>query len=381
MVILNLKIDNFLLFSDFSMNLSYPKKPVNSSIVDENLADRPNFRYKKLVVLMGANATGKTALGKTLMGIFCFIARREYSLISDLIEDTTKDALFSIDMAFDDNCLYRVDAVFRARKKKKAELKSDDIEVSVRKEKILKNDSYERCVERLINNPPMEFDNYIQALESIPFITWKFELRFIDTGFQRVIDPGDPKLYTSVLEETLKALDPRIEQVEKINDKDSDNTFIIHLKNHSVLIKDGIVVEKEKLSSGTADGVGIAELITSLKVRANDFIYCDEKFAHVHSAAETAFLALMVDSIGDNQQLFFTTHNTDVLDMNLPFHSYAFLRRDVYDENKINCVYASEYLKKNNVSLKNAVENDLFGTNPDTDPIYNINELFREAGL
>ena len=381
MVILNLKIDNFLLFSDFSMNLSYPKKPVNSSIVDENLADRPNFRYKKLVVLMGANATGKTALGKTLMGIVCFIARREYSLISDLIEDTTKDALFSIDMAFDDNCLYRVDAVFRARKKKKAELKSDDIEVSVRKEKILKNDSYERCVERLINNPPMEFDNYIQALESIPFITWKFELRFIDTGFQRVIDPGDPKLYTSVLEETLKALDPRIEQVEKINDKDSDNTFIIHLKNHSVLIKDGIVVEKEKLSSGTADGVGIAELITSLKVRANDFIYCDEKFAHVHSAAETAFLALMADSIGDNQQLFFTTHNTDVLDMNLPFHSYAFLRRDVYDENKINCVYASEYLKKNNVSLKNAVENDLFGTNPDTDPIYNINELFREAGL
>ena len=72
MVILNIKLDNFLLFNDFTMNLSYPKKPVNSSIVDEHLADRPNFRYKKLIVLMGANATGKTALGKILMGMFCF---------------------------------------------------------------------------------------------------------------------------------------------------------------------------------------------------------------------------------------------------------------------------------------------------------------------
>ena len=381
MVILNIKLDNFLLFNDFTMNLSYPKKPVNSSIVDEHLTDRPNFRYKKLIILMGANATGKTALGKILMGMFCFIARREYALISELIEDPLKDASFSIDMAFDDNFLYRIDSLFKGKKKKNAEIRSDDIKVTVRKEKIMKTDSYEKCVARLEKKDPEIFDNNIQALESIPFITWKFELRFIDAGFQRAITPGDPKLYTSILEETLKSLDPRIEQVEKINDKDSDNTFIIHLKNHSVLIKDGIVVEKERLSSGTADGVGIAELITSLKVRANDFIYCDEKFAHVHSAAETAFLALMAEIIGDNQQLFFTTHNTDVLDMNLPFHSYAFLRRDAYDDNNVSCVYASDYLKKNNVSLKNAVENDLFGTNPNTDPIYNVSELFREAGL
>ena len=380
MVILNIKLDNLLLFSDISMNLSYPKKPVNSTISNEHLADRPNFRYKKLIVLMGANATGKTALGKILMGIFCFIARREYTLISELIEDPLKDASFSIDMAFEDNYLYRIDAVFRGRKKKNAEIKSDNIEVTIKKERILKTDSYERCVERLERKEPLVFDNNIQALESIPFITWKFELRFTN-GFQRTLDPDNPKLYSAVLEDTLKALDPRIEQVEKINDKDSDNTFIIHYKNHSVLIKDGIVVENEQLSSGTADGVGIAELITSLRVRANDFIYCDEKFAYVHSASETAFLALMVDIIGDNQQMFFTTHNTDILDMNLPFHTYAFLRRDMYDDNKVSCIYASDYLKKNNVSLKNAVENDLFGTNPDTDPIYNVIELFKEAGI
>lgn len=381
MVILDIKIDNFLLFRDFSMSLTYPKKPVYSSISEEHLAGRPNFRYKKLIVLMGANATGKTALGKVLMGALNFISRKDMSLISELIEDPQKDASFTLDMAFDDNYLYRVTTIFQARKKKNTEIKSEDIQVTVNKEKILKADSYEKCLERLENKEPLAFDNFVQALDSIPFITWKFELRFVDAGIQRIIEPGDPKLYAAVLEDTLRALDPRIEQIEKINGKDNDNTFIIHFRNHSVLIKDGLVVEKEKLSSGTADGVGIADLITSMKLKANNFVYCDEKFSHVHAAAETAFLALMADLIGDNQQLFFTTHNTDVLDMNLPFHSYAFLRRDMYDENKITCVYASDYLKKNNVSLKNAVENDLFGTTPDTDPIYSVSELFKEAGL
>ena len=34
-----------------------------------------------------------------------------------------------------------------------------------------------------------------------------------------------------------------------------------------------------------------------------------------------------LDHIGDNEQLIFTTHNTDMLDLNLPKHSYVFLRK------------------------------------------------------
>ena len=380
MVLLDIKLTNFLLFNDFSMNLSYPKKPVNSSIEKEHLVDRPNFRYKKLIVLMGANASGKTALGKVLMGAFNFISKKEYALITDLIEDTQKDASFSLDMAFDDNYLYRVSALFKGRKKSYSEIRSEDILVEVKKEKILKGDSYEKCVQRLEEKNPEKYDSYIQALESIPFISWNFELRFVDRGIQRVIEPFEPSVYTAVLEETLKALDPRIIQVKKIEDRGKDNTFIIDYKNHSVLIKDGIVMEAEKLSSGTADGVGIAGLITSIKLKAANFIYCDEKFAQIHPNAEKAFLALMTDILDGNQQLFFTTHNTDVLDLNLPFHTFAFLCRDESDDNNVSCIYASDYLKKNNQSLKNAVENDLFSTRPDTDSIYRLNETI-QGGL
>ena len=70
MVIMNLELENILGFPNFKMNFSYPKKIVSSIIEGEHLAGRPNFRYKKAIVLMGANAAGKTSIGKILMKIF-----------------------------------------------------------------------------------------------------------------------------------------------------------------------------------------------------------------------------------------------------------------------------------------------------------------------
>ena len=61
---MNIKLDNFFAFRDFEMNFSYPKKIVRSYIPKEHLPGIPNFRYKKLVILMGSNASGKTSLGQ-----------------------------------------------------------------------------------------------------------------------------------------------------------------------------------------------------------------------------------------------------------------------------------------------------------------------------
>ena len=59
MIIMNLELDNFFAFRNFKLNMSYPKKIVDSSIENEFLTGRENFRYKKVNILMGANATGK----------------------------------------------------------------------------------------------------------------------------------------------------------------------------------------------------------------------------------------------------------------------------------------------------------------------------------
>ena len=67
MIVLNLTLDRFYGSNDFNINFTYPKKIVNSIIEAEHLAGRERFRYKKAVILMGANATGKTSLGKALL--------------------------------------------------------------------------------------------------------------------------------------------------------------------------------------------------------------------------------------------------------------------------------------------------------------------------
>ena len=50
MVLMNIKLDNFILFDNFELCTSYPKKIVDSGIGEEYLKGHSNFRYKKLVI-------------------------------------------------------------------------------------------------------------------------------------------------------------------------------------------------------------------------------------------------------------------------------------------------------------------------------------------
>ena len=59
--------------------------------------------------------------------------------------------------------------------------------------------------------------------------------------------------------------------------------------------------------------------------------------------------------------------------MPLPRHSYIFLRKKWKENvNAIDCVKASDYIKRNTDSLKNAVENDLFSVAPSTELIFDL---------
>ncbi len=106
------------------------------------------------------------------------------------------------------------------------------------------------------------------------------------------------------------------------------------------------------------------------------FFYCDEKFSYIHSDIEKAFLSIMVDKLEGDRQLFFTTHDLEILDMDFPKHSFNFLRKEVYD-NKcyISFINASKYIKKNSDSLKIAVLNDLFSSAPMVDKILDLSNI------
>ena len=375
MVIMNLCLDNFLVFNQFELCMSYPKKIVHSSIEGEHLSGRERFRYKKVVILMGVNATGKTALGRILMSIFNFIDGKEYSSITRLIDDKRKTAEFTIDLAFPSFQLYRIKGSFSALSDETDEYCSDDVTVEVWNENILPNDSYERCVERLAAKQPIIVDSYIKALEQVPKMTWYFQYPYAPEGKLRTQIPFNSEKYRKTLEMTLKSLDPRIIAISKVDEAVKTNrTYIVQYPNCSVVIRNGTVIDSQILSSGTVDGIDIANMITSMKLNDVSFYYYDEKYANIHSEAEKAFLSVFIDLLGPDRQLFYTTHNSDILDMDLPKHSFAFMRRDELDENKISCIYASAYLKKNTDSLKNAVENDLFSSAPNVNQVLGIKD-------
>ncbi len=370
MVVLDIKLNNFYAFKKFHMSLTYPKKIVGSCVENEHLAERPNFRYKKVNIIMGANATGKTTLGRAIMKIFNFLDGKNFELLTKSIADCTKEASFEIDLASNQNVFYRVICNISPNNKDKYTI--DDIKLEIRKENIRISDSYESCVKRMESAPYFPSSNYIEELENIENLDWLFEYPE-DTA--RVLNfPQEDEKFPQVLEIILKALDPSILLVEK--SKEVKDAYIVRLQNKDVVLQNGEPFNTTVLSSGTKGGVEVAQIVSALIQNRHTFYYCDEKFPYVHSDIERAILSLMIESIQDNAQLFFTTHNTDILDMNLPKHAFTFLRKDKNDSsNPITCVNASSLLKRSTDSLKNAVENDLFCTNPAVDLIYDISEI------
>lgn len=370
MVVLDVHLDNFYAFKNFHMKLTYPKKIVGSSIKEEHLAGRPNFRYKKVNVIMGANASGKTTFGRMLMSIFNFIEKKNYNLITRAVSDCGKDASFVLDMASKNNIFYRVICTITPREGEK--YSAENVKLEIRQENILSKDSYESCVKRIEAAQYSPEESYMEELEKIEALDWMFEYPE-DTG-RTLHLPDKDKKFLFVLESILKALDPSIQKVEM--SQDVKNAYVIRHLDKSVILQDGERFDTNLLSSGTKAGVEVASVVSSLIQESITFYYCDEKFPYIHSDIEKAVLSLMIEYLKPNAQLFFTTHNTDVLDMTLPKHTFTFLRKDADNtECPITCVDASTVLKRNTDSLKNAVENDLFSSAPAVDLIYAIADV------
>jgi len=373
MIILDLKADNFYAFKNFHVNFTYPKKIVGSFIKDEHLMGRPNFRYKKINIIMGANASGKTTLGYMLMNIFNFIDQKNATFIIDNIADNTKEASFTIEMASPSYKMYRIifslGPVFMEDNKEKR-----IFDFHVLTTDVGKRDSYETCKARL---DAMDYSYEIKSiddeLDKIEKLGWFFEHPKDDIrSFLRL--PQNDDMFLGILNKILKALDPSIIRVDKLEEvKDS---YAIRMSFGDLIIQNDEPFLTRKLSSGTKAGVEIATLLSSLIQGKNQIYYCDEKFSYIHTDIEKAILGVMIDAIKPNEQLFFTTHNVDVLEMQLPKHSFIFMKKDVMNTNEpIQCLSASDYLKRNTDSIKKAVENDLFSIAPSTEAIYEILEL------
>lgn len=369
MIIMDLKIDNFFVFKEFHMNMAYPKKIVNSYIPNEHLKGRNNFRYKKVNILMGGNATGKTSIGKMMMALCNFIKRDDVHGLMETIADSSKEATISVDFVGDIFKMYRLNIKIIPSKDSE---KAPQILACKREVIIAEKDRYETCAQKIDNMPLKYNEKYREEMDGIEPIGWMLTYPF-DASEKKAKFP-DESAFVKVLDYTLRSLDPAIVSVGK--SKEVDSTYIIHFDSEDLLVQNGEVIRKNILSSGTKAGIDIASLIFSIYQGECGFYYCDEKFSYIHSELEKAFLATMIHGLKDNAQLFFTTHNSDILDMPLPKHSFTFLKKEMCDrEPLIKCVYASDYLKRSTDSVHNAVDNDLFSIAPGVELVYKIAEI------
>lgn len=216
MIIMNLKVNNFYEFNNFNINFSYPRKIKDSTIPNEFLVEKPNFRFKRINVIMGANASGKTIFRKMLMNIFHFIESKNKVELTKAISDKSKVAEFEIDLVLEDLNLYRI----------KFQILENDIKkLEILKATISKTDSYEGAIKKLQllsdlssvkeDDIDLAAAKVLNSIKSV-YSDWFFSF------------PGETKNFKyniKILNIILKSFDPSINRVEE--SKEVENTYRI----------------------------------------------------------------------------------------------------------------------------------------------------------
>ena len=351
MIVLHLRLDRIYGFDNFEIDFTYPKKIVGSLIGNEHLAGRERFRYRKAIILMGANATGKTSLGRALLRIFTYLSTGNPAVLYEMVSG--KNASFSIDFVNDGFVLQRLSA--------KISNADADIELKYETATIDTLDSYEKCVKKLEDHTADVLKTN-GLKKAVGVLQYRFAYPEIESSLK--LAGTDKNALLKTLRAVIGTLDPTLTDVSL--SKDLKDTFIIKRDGKEIIIQEGKLLNRDVLSSGTAEGIDVAVFLASMLSKKPCFYYCDEHFSYIQSDIERRIFGMMLDRVSENGQLIFTTHNTDMLDLNLPKHSYMFLRKLPEDgKYRISAISASVFLKKNTDSVRNAVENDVFSSLPD----------------
>lgn len=351
MVILDVALNHIYGFDHFHVNFSYPRKLSVDLIGEENLQGRERFRYKKAVILMGANAAGKTSLGKALFKIFSSIQEANEAFLREL-GGANVPAEFQVDFVNEGFTLHRYCGV----------IEGENVSIRYYSSDIGESDSYEMAAAKLQEHTDQLAGNFKKLKSIVGPLEFRFAYPEIESSLRK------KEIKKAELLRTLRAvigtLDPTLTDVSIA--KDLKDSFVIRRRGEEIIIQEGKLLNRDVLSSGTVEGIDVAVFLASMLSGGNSFYYCDEHFSYIQSDIEKRIFTLMVDRLGANEQLIFTTHNTDMLDLNLPKHAFAFLRKEVDDGVfKVSVTFASDVLKRNTDSVKCALENDVFRSLPD----------------
>ena len=372
MIVMRIKLDHIYSFNNFEVDFTYPKKVKNSLIRDEYLSGNESFRYKKVNIFIGSNASGKTTLIKSIWSVIYFLNKKESISIERMIIKNFKKSTIEMDFVTSRNNKNILNRVIINT------INSDSVKIKMAHKMInlTTTINYEKASEKL-DEIETVFKDYLEVLNECKFsFGWYTSLPiteapFDEVYFENVKSEAEEKEYIHILTKVLSTLDPAILSIRR--SRDSKDAYVInHKSNNSLVIPKGMkLADIPLLSSGTKNGINIANVIYSIKKHQFGVYLIDEQFSFMNSEIEASLIATMVSLLGTGEQIFITTHNTNILSLSFPIHSFYFLRKNKY-ESDIEIACASKYENRNNVLVKNLYDNDLFSTAPNVSGIFSL---------
>ena len=283
MIIMDVKLNHVYGFDDFHINFSYPRKLAVSLLGDETLEGRERFRFKKAVILMGTNATGKTSLGRALLKIFSSIREANEAILREL-DNSGTPAMFQVDFVNEGYTLHRF----------AGNVDGENISIRYYTAEIGEMDSYEMAVGKLTDRTEEIGGSFKRLKAAIGPLEFRFAYPEIETSLR--VSDIDKKELLKTLRAVIGTLDPTLKDVAIA--KDLKDSFIIRRRGKEIIIQEGKLLNRELLSSGTAEGIDVAVFLASMLSQKNCFYYCDEHFSYIQSNIERRIFGLMVEHLG-----------------------------------------------------------------------------------
>ncbi len=378
MLITKFSFDNLYGFEKFEVDLTYPTKLSFSSIEHEYLEFAPKFKVKRLCLISGGNATGKTSIGRLLCAATNIICGQIGAVAEYVkIRDTTKEATIQLEFVTPHNQrLNNITFTFKQGEKGVELIKTDAQTAKIRKsdtQTATRQRWSEVTTHSLAENPEIDLaKNMVRQVfsdEYAPVWTgWNYVFyENIENSMNHFV--GSNQIDITKATKILKAFDPSIVSIELMR-ADNQNAYQIRFENGDLLVVDMGAEKSElndprRLSKGTFEGLSIIRFIDDMsrKNLASTTYFLDERMAHVHTELEKSMLNVMIQKLGTNSQFFYTSHNTDILELDVPVHSHLFLKRN--ENGLVEAIQPERTFKKNDRKLANYVKNDVFGTCPD----------------
>lgn len=373
MIITSIYVDNLCSFKDTTLDLTLKRLSKNSLINYEYLEGRENFYFRRVCILSGVNASGKTSIGRVL-ALMQTLLLNPFGALEHLKKLITyKDRVakcileFAIPSTYN---LHRIELSLHENDEL-CEFKHSYIYIkptmsAYQARKLLdkQHDTASQWEDFTLNLASLKSYKEIQvANEYVYFITNnQLDSILVSENVDKVL-----------LENILTTFDSSIETVKESRDDDGSlNGFTVHFYNkESVHIGlNGEVSNQNRLSKGTYDAISLVFFFHSIRVgnknKRTTTFFLDERMAYTHTELEVSMLNLMIEHLGKNSQLFYTTHNYDVLDMNIPIYSHTL----VIKNNKYSYfIQPEKSFKKNDRRLLNYLKNNAFNNLPNTERI------------